>query len=142
MAMKISREPVWEAGIPDKPGGLAGKLAALADAGANLHFVLARRSPEKRGRGVVFVSPLHGARQLAAARAARFKPSRRLYGLRLEGPDKAGLGAKLTAALADAGINLRGLAAASVGNKRCVVHLALDAAGDATKAAGVIRKLR
>ncbi len=142
MAMKIDREQIWEAGIPDRPGGLAKKLQPLADAGAKLKFVLARRSPGKPGRGVVFVTPLQGAKQLRAARSARFKKSRKLHGLRLEGPDKRGLGAALAAALGDAGINLRGLAAASVANRRCIIHLAVDSAKDAAKAVRVLGKLR
>ena len=52
--------------------------------------------------------------------------------MRIEGPDKPGLGAQLTCALAKAGINLRGLSAAAIG-KRCVVYLALDTAADAAR---------
>jgi hypothetical protein len=50
------------------------------------------------------------------------------------------MGAKLTQALAEAGLNLRGLSAAALG-KRYVTHLALDTAADAARAAAVLKKL-
>jgi hypothetical protein len=138
---RVTRVDVWAATIKDRPGGLAGKLAALADAGANLEFVIARRAPEKPGTGVVFVTPITGAAQLRAAKLAGFVKSRSLHSVRVEGPDKPGLGAKLTKALAKAGINLRGLSAAALG-KRFICHLAFQTAGDAAKAMRVLKKLR
>jgi len=140
MALKVSKAGVWSAVIEDRPGALAEKLAPLAEAGANLAFVLARRTPEKPGTGVVFVTPLAGAKQLRAARQAGFAKTSELACVRVEGPDKPGQGAKLTAALAEKGINLRGLAATAIG-KRFVAFLALDSARDAGKAARVLRAL-
>jgi len=83
---------------------------------------------------------LKGAKQIKAAEAAGFQKTESLHSLRVEGSDKAGMGAKLTRALAEAGINLRGLSAAALG-KRYVTHLALDTAQDAAKAAAVLKKL-
>ncbi len=140
MKLKVSRTDTWAATIDDRPGGLADKLTALAAAGANLEFIIARRAPEQRGSGVVFVTPLKGAKQVKAAEAAGFQKTASLHSLRVEGVDKPGMGAKLTEALAKAGINLRGLSAAALGN-RYVTHLALDTAEDATKAAAVLKKL-
>jgi len=60
--------------------------------------------------------------------------------VRAEGTDKPGLGAKMTQALAEKGINLRGLSAAAIG-KRFVAHIAVDKAADATKAVRVLKKL-
>ena len=141
MAMKVSRQTVWAATLKDNPGSLAGKLATLADAGADLDFVIARRTDQKKGKGVVFITPIKGAKQIAAAKKAGFRQTKRMHGLCVEGTDKPGIGAKLTAALAEAGLNLRGLSAASIG-RRCVCNLAFDKAADATKAARVIRKIR
>jgi hypothetical protein len=129
---------VWAASIDDRPGGLAEKLVALAEAGAQLEFVIARRAPDKPGTGVVFLTPLKGAAQTRAAKKAGFGRTESLHSLRVEGPDKPGLGAKMTQALAGAGINLRGLSAAAIG-KRCVVHLAFDSAADANKAARLLK---
>jgi hypothetical protein len=138
MALKITQTEVWAASIQDKPGGLAEKLEALAKAGAALDFVIARRSPDKPGTGVLFVAPLKGDKAVQAAKAAGFTRTDSLHSVRLEGPDQAGLGARLTRKLADAGINLRGLSAAAIGD-RFVCYLALDSAGDAAKAADLLK---
>ncbi|HPM83717.1 MAG TPA: hypothetical protein PLF81_23590 [Candidatus Anammoximicrobium sp.] len=138
MALNVTRVDVWAAGIEDQPGGLAQKLEELAAAGAQLEFVVARRAPDKPGTGVVFLAPVTGAAQARAAKKAGFAKTNSLHSVRIEGPDKPGLGAKMTRALAAAGINLRGLAAAAI-NKRCVVYLAVDTAADATKAMRVLK---
>ena len=140
MKLKVSRTDVWAAPLEDRPGGLADKLNALAQGGVNLEFIIARRTPERSGQGVVFVTPLKGAKQAKAAESAGFSRTASLHSLRVEGADKRGEGAKLAGALADAGINLRGVSAAAFG-KRFVCHLALDSATDATKAAALLRKL-
>jgi hypothetical protein len=133
MPLNIRQVKVWSATIEDRPGGLAAKLDALAKAGANLEFVIARRAPEQPGTGVVFVTPLEGEAVVKAAQGAGFHVSDSLHSVRLEGPDEPGLGARITAALAQAGINLRGLSAAAVGN-RMVCYLALDTSTEASKA--------
>jgi hypothetical protein len=138
MKLDVSRVDVWAAGIKDRPGGLAQKLEALAQAGANLEFVIARRAPEKRGTGVVFVTPIKGTKQVEAAKQAGFKKAASLHGLRIAATDKPGVGAKLAQHLADADINLRGFSAAAIG-KRAIFHLAFDSAADAAKA---IRRLK
>lgn len=133
MKLDVSRVDVWAASIKDHPGGLAEKLDALAQAGANLEFVIARRTPEKRGKAVVFVTPIKGTRQTAAAKKAGFAKTASLRGLRIVAADKPGLGAKLTLPLAEAGINLRGMSGAAIG-KRAIFHLAFDSDVDANKA--------
>jgi hypothetical protein len=140
MKLNVSRTDTWATVIDDRPGGLADKLAALAAAGANLELIVARRAPEQRGSGVVFVTPLKGAKQIKAAEAAGFQKTESLHSLRVEGADQPGMGAKLTQVLAEAGVNLRGLSAAALG-KRYVSHLALDTAKDAAKAAAVLKRL-
>jgi len=140
MKLDISRVDVWAASIQDRPGGLAEKLDALAQAGANLEFVIARRSPEKPGTGVVFVTPIKGTKQVKAAQKAHFKKTVSLRGLRIAAADKPGLGAKLTRQLADAGINIRGFSGAAIG-KRAIFNLAFDSAADANKAVRLLKKL-
>jgi predicted amino acid-binding ACT domain protein len=115
-------------------------LGALAAAGSKLEFVIARRAPEQPGKGVLFVTPLKGAKEVKAAEAAGFLMTGSLHSVRIEGTDKPGLGAKMTKALSDAGINLRGLSAAAIGTK-FVCYLALDTAEDARKATDILRKL-
>jgi len=131
---------VWAASMADQPGGLAQKLAALAAAGAQLEFVVARRAPDKPGTGVVFLTPLAGAAQARAAKQAGFEKTKSMHSVRVEGADKPGLGAQMTRALAAAGINLRGLSAAAM-NKRFVAHLAVDTSAEATKAARILKGL-
>lgn len=140
MGTAVSKVDVWAADIRDRAGGLAGTLGPLAAAGANFEFIIARRRPEARGHGVVFVTPLKGAKQLRAARDAGFKKTSSMHSVRVEGPDRPGLAAVLTSALADAGINVRGFSAAAIG-RRCVVHLALDTAADARKAMARLRRI-
>ena len=140
MALKVARTDIWAASIEDRPGGLNEKLALLADAGAQLEFVLARRAPERPGTGVVFLAPVKGRKQIAAATKAGFHKSKSIKAVRVTGPDTPGLGAKITAVLAEKGINLRGLSAVVMG-RRFVLHLALDSAVDAARAAGVLRRM-
>jgi hypothetical protein len=140
MALKASRVDTWAATIKDQPGGLSAKLETLAAGKANLEFVIARRSPDKPGTGVVFVTPLAGAAALAAAKRAGFKKTASLHTVRVEGPDRAGQGAVITAALAEAGINLRGFSAAAIG-KKFVAHVAVDSSAAAAKAMKLIGKL-
>ena len=138
MKLDVSRVDVWAASIKDRPGGLAEKLDALARAGVDLEFAIARREPKKPGTGVVFVTPIKGARQITAAKRAGFAKTVSLRGVRIAADDKPGLAAKLTRRLADAGINIRGLSAASIG-KRAIFHLAFDSASDANKAMRLLK---
>ncbi len=140
MKLKVTRVDVWAATIEDRPGGLATKLKTLAKAKANLEFIVARRAPDRPGKGVVFVTPITGKNQVAAARRAGFKRTDGLHSVRIEGADKPGLGAKIADALAVAGINLRGVSGAALG-KRFIAHLALDTSAAATKAIGVLKKM-
>ena len=140
MKLKVNRTETWAAAIDDRPGGVADKLAALAAAGVNLELIIARRAPEQRGSGVVFVTPLKGDKQIKAAGGAGFQKTDSLHTLRVQGADKPGTCAKLTRALAEAGINLRGFSAAALG-QQYITLLALDTAADATKAVAVLKKL-
>ena len=140
MKLKVTEVEVWTADIEDRLGGLAEKLVPLAQAGASLEFIVARRAPEQPGKGVVFVTPLNGAKQVAAAEAAGFLRTGSLHSVRIEGADKPGLGAKMAQALAAAGINLRGLSAAAIGTK-FVCYLALDTAEDAKKATDTLKNM-
>jgi len=139
MAYSVKKVDVWAGEIADRPGGLAATIAALSNAGANLEFLISRRAPDKPGTGVVFVTPIKGAKQKAAAQAAGLSTSGSLYSVRVEGPDRAGLGVKMTSALGDAGINLRGVSGAALGRK-AVTYLAFDSALDADTAIRLLRK--
>lgn len=138
MAYNISKVAVWVATIRDRPGGVAEKLSALQKARANLDFVIARR--DKPGRGLLFLAPLKKAKQTRAAKKARIRRATWMHSLRVVGPDRPGLGAKVSTALAEAGINMRGLSAAAM-SRKSVVYFAFDSAADATKATRILKKI-
>jgi predicted amino acid-binding ACT domain protein len=140
MAIKASRHDVWMAVIDDRVGGAADKLEALAAAGANLEVVLARRTPEQAGQGVLFASPVEGKKVMAAAEQAGFHRADNIHGVRIEGTDKPGLGAKIARTLAEAGVSFRGMNAMATG-KSFLSFIALDSADDAAKALKALRKL-
>jgi hypothetical protein len=140
MKLIVNRTDLWTATIDDQAGGAAEKLEPLAKAGANFEFVFARRTPEQPGMGTVFVWPIKGAKLIRAAQEAGFAKSGNIHGLRIEGANEPGLVAKIARALADAGINFRGLSAAALGRK-FVSHLALDSPAHAGKAASVLKNL-
>jgi hypothetical protein len=136
---KIAKVDVWAAGLQDKPGALAKKLDVLAQGGANLQFVVSRRM-DKGGRGVVFVTPIQGSKQVRAAKAAGFRKTPTLHSVRVQAASRRGALARITEAMADAGINLRGCSGAALGGDG-VVYFAFDSRSDANKAMRVLKKL-
>jgi hypothetical protein len=140
MALKATRNDVWIATIDDRAGGAADVLESLARAKVNLEMVFARRMPEQPGKGLMIVGPIKGRKAEAAALAAGLAKTGVMHGLRVEGGDKPGLGAKIARALGNAGISFRGLTAHAIG-KKFVCNLALDSAEDVTRAAALLKKL-
>jgi hypothetical protein len=139
MSFTVTKVDVWSSKIEDKPGGLAKVLGALGNAGANLDCVIARRDPAKSGTGVVFLTPVKGTAVRKAAQSEVLTPEN-VATLKVEGDDAAGLGGQIATAIADAGINLRGVSAAVIG-KKFVAYLGFDSAADATKATRALKTL-
>ena len=117
MDLFVEHVDVWVAPIEDKPGALADVLSTLRDAGADLDFIIARRAPNDPGKGVMFVTPLQGDREIAAAAQVGFNVTHTLHSVRVVSPDRPGIAAELTQKLADARINLRGFSAAVIGTQ-------------------------
>ncbi|MBI5396702.1 MAG: amino acid-binding protein [Verrucomicrobia bacterium] len=140
MAIKVTKIHVWAAEIHDQPGGLSSVLGPLAEAGANLECVVARRNAARPGTGSVFATPLKGRKVLAAAAAAGFRETERITTLKIEGPNVGGLGAKIAAAIGAAGVSLRGCSAAVIGNK-FVCYIGFDGEEDASRAAAAIKNM-
>jgi hypothetical protein len=140
MALKVTKADVWVATIEDRAGGAADRLEALSRAGANLEMLLARRT-ETPGQGVMFVTPLKGAKAVKAAQEAGFGKPQNIHSVRIEGGDKAGLGAKIARMLGDAGVSFRGVSAVAMG-KKFISYIACDSAEDAAKAISALKKLR
>jgi len=140
MKLDVARVDVWIASIEDHPGSLAKKLDTLAKAGVNLEFAIARRAPEKLGTGVVFITPIRGAKQVKAACEAGFEKAESLYSLCITAANKPCVGARLAKQLGDAGINLRGFSGVAIG-KRAAFYLAFDLAADANQAMRLIKQI-
>ena len=140
MSLTVTKVDVWAAEIEDAPGGLAKLLGALAAAGADLECVIARRDPSKAGKGVAFLTPVKGANARKAAKTEGLAPADKLATLKVEGDDAPGLGSRITKAVADAGVNLRGVSGAVIGRK-FVFYLGFDGTAEATKAARVLKAL-
>jgi len=141
MAVTAKLIQVWAAEIDDSPGGLARILEPLALAGAELECVIARRCPDKSGKAVVFVAPIKGKKVEEGARKAGVQPAENLATLRVEGPDRKGLGAKMTRAVAQAGVSMRGLSTMVMG-KKFVSYFGFDNAADAERAAMSIKAIK
>jgi hypothetical protein len=135
----VERVDVWVASIEDKPGELAGVLSALRDVGADLQMIIARRAPQEPGRGVVFVTPLQGDREIAAAAEVGFNVTQTLHSVRVTGRDRPGAAAELTQKLADGGINLRGFSASVIGSQ-FIAYIAVDSLDEANKAIAILQK--
>ncbi len=138
MAYKVKKIEVWTGDISDRAGGLAAKLSSLAEAKADLTFVVARRQPHQPGMGVVFLGPVKGSKQSQAARATGLSPAQNLTALQVEGTNKAGECYRVAKLIADGQINLRGLSAETIGNKFAVT-VAFDNEQDADAAAKLLR---
>jgi hypothetical protein len=120
--VKIEKIDIWTVEIEDKPGATTRPFNALAEAGADLQFVLARRQPDKPGKGILFVSPIKGAKQEAAARREGFAQRADVVGVRVEG------------------VNLRALIA-NVNGKQFVAVIAFHHQADADKGYKIISQL-
>ena len=110
MALKATKAEVWAVSIDDRAGGVADKLEPLARAGANFDMVFARRTPENPGKGMLFVTPVKGAKVTRAAKETGMGIPQTIFSVRIEGADRPGLGAKIVRGHDDAGISFRGIA--------------------------------
>ncbi len=136
MAYTVKPVDVWAADIMNRPGMLARVLEALSNAGAQLEFMIARKATDRTSR--VFVAPLTNTKQKKAASDSGLVRASGLYALRIEGPNRPGLGALITRAVAANGINLRGASAAGIGNK-ALFYLAVNSEADRKTAMAVVK---
>ncbi|MBB5408067.1 hypothetical protein HDG34_001999 [Paraburkholderia sp. HC6.4b] len=139
MDLLVERVDVWAATIEDRPGGLAEVLSVLRDAGANLQFIISRRTAEAPGKAVVFLAPLQNDREIRAASQVGFNVLPSLHPVRVMGSDRPGIIAELTQKLATGGINLRGVSAAAIGTQ-FVAYLAMDALCDTIRAMEILQQ--
>jgi hypothetical protein len=132
MGLFVEAVDVWAAPISDQAGSLAGALKALHDAGADLQCIIARRAPDQPGKGVVFVTPLQGDQEIAAAAQVGFSASHTVHSVRVMGRDRPGIAATVTQKIAEASVNLRGFSSVVVGTQ-FIAYLAVDSREDADR---------
>ena len=140
MSFRLDRVNVWSGEVVDQAGGVAGKLALLAQAGTHLEYIYTRRQPDKPGTGILYVAPITGPLQQRAARSAGLSEAQQPVVLRVEGDDAAGLGHRLTQQWALAGLSMNGLTMAVLGS-RFVGYAAFDTIEDANRAAAILGDL-
>jgi hypothetical protein len=140
MGFKLDRVHVWSGEVLDQAGGVAAKLALLAQAGTNLEFIYTRRQPEKPGTGMLYIAPVTGAMQVRAARAAGLTETDNPVVLRVEGDNQAGLAHRLTQQWALAGLSLQGLMMSVLADK-FVGYASFDTVADSNRAAAILGDL-
>jgi hypothetical protein len=140
MALEIRKVQVWSGEISDRPGAAAAKLEVLARAGADLEFIFTRPHPTRADTSMIFLAPVSGPEQMAAAKVAGLAPALDVAMLCVEGDNRPGFGYELMSRLAVAGINLRGLSISAVGS-RFAAYLAFDGPDTATLAVQLLATL-
>jgi hypothetical protein len=116
MALTVKRITLWRADVENRPGVLAGALEPLAAAGADLRLVMGYRFPDTPERSAIELYPVSGRRATAAAQEAGLAAAD-IPCLLVEGDNRAGLGARMARALADAGLNIAFLMAQVIGRR-------------------------
>ncbi|MBX3395473.1 MAG: ACT domain-containing protein [Phycisphaerae bacterium] len=137
MSYTVKKVDVWAGDVMNRPEKLARVLEALTAAGAQLEFLVARRVSQNTSR--IFVAPLKSKKERQAASDVGLVSAAGMHSIRIDGPDRAGLGADIARAVAAAGINVRGASAATIGKKN-VFWLAFAESGEADAAIKIIKK--
>lgn len=140
MSFRLQRVHIWSGEVADEAGGVARKLATLAEAGANLEFIYTRRLPNQPGTGILFVAPVTGPDPVKAARSVGLAEADSPIVLRVEGDNAAGLGHRLTQQWALAGLSMEGLSMSVMGD-RFVGYVSFDTVEDANRAAAILGDL-
>ena len=129
MAVTVKKIVLWRTEVENRAGILANALAPLANAGTDIHVVMAYRFPGKEYKAAIELYPVTGKKSITAAKEAGFGASA-IPALLVEGDNRAGLGYATAQAIADSGINIDFVVAQVVGKKYSA----------ATKCAAIIRK--
>ncbi len=140
MGVRVKQITLWRSEVANRPGALAGMLGPLAEAGADLKVVMGYRIPGGEDRAAIEVYPVTGRKVTAAAQSVGLSDSR-IPALLVDGDDRPGLGAAIARGVAEAGINMIFLMAQVVGRRYSAI-LGFESAGDARKAATVVRKAK
>ena len=134
---KMFRVHVYSAKIEDKPGGVAAKLKALAEAGVHLEYVHSERAAGQPGMGELIVAPKAVKTEQDTVKSQGFRETAEPIVMRFQGDDKTGLGSRVTMEWEKAGINLHGLMMAVI-DGRFIGYAQFDHVEDANKAAHIL----
>ena len=137
MAVTVKKITLWRKEVAHEAGTLASVLEPLAQAGGNLRLVMGYAIPGESGRAAIEVFPVAGRKAMAAASAAGVYASP-IACLLVEGDDRAGLGAAMARAIADAGVNISFMMAETIGRKFSAVF-GFQSDGDAATASKAIK---
>jgi hypothetical protein len=140
MSFKLDRVHVWSGEVADQAGGVATKLALLAQAGANLEYIYTHRLPDRPGAGMLYVAPVTGPLATRAARSAGLHETNSPVVLRVEGDNAAGLAHRVTNQWAAEGLSLHGLTMSVLADK-FVGYASFDSVADANRAAAILGDL-
>jgi hypothetical protein len=138
MAVTVKKIVLWRKEVENKPGALAGVLAPLAQAGANLEVIMGTSLPDDAGRASIGVFPVKGKKSMAAAEAAGLRATP-VPALLVQGPDRPGLGHGMARMVADAGINIGFMVAQVLGRNFSAIY-GFASEADAGKAGALIKK--
>lgn len=141
MALSVKAITLWRREIENRPGVLAQVLEPLAGKGLDVQILMAYRFPGDETRGAVELYPVTGKRAAAAAEAAGLTTAPDIPALLVEGPNRAGVGAETTRAIAAAGVNLAFLVAHVIGSKFAAVY-GFDSDADRDRAVAILKQPR
>src|SRR2546422_4153877 len=106
MAVSVKKIVLWRKEVENRTGILANALAPLANAGADIHVVMAYRFPGAESKAAIELYPVTGKKSAAAAGEAGFCAAV-IPALLVDGGERAGPGFGTAAGIPGAGINLR-----------------------------------
>ncbi len=138
MAVTVKKIVLWRKEVENKAGILANALAPLANAGTDIHVVMAYRFPGQEPKAAIELYPVTGKKSVTAAKEVGFSASS-IPALLVEGDNRVGLGYATAQRIAAAGINIDFVVAQVVGRKYSAVF-GFESDVDATKCAAIIRK--
>ena len=72
MAVTVKKIALWRKEVENRPGILANALAPLANAGTDIHVVMAYRIPREESKAAIELYPVTGRKSVTAAKEAGF----------------------------------------------------------------------
>ncbi|MBX3395143.1 MAG: hypothetical protein KF841_07215 [Phycisphaerae bacterium] len=113
MSFAIKKATIWKIETPNTPGAMASTLGPLAESGVNLDLVMGYTNAEKTLASVE-VYPIAGGKSQTSARTAGFSKAD-FPCVVISGKNQPGIGRRIAAALADAGVSINFFVAQAAG---------------------------